>query len=325
MALDVVALETLRGDVPKKGEPQELYDQALSLFNAGDIGRSLGCLYALRQAVAGKPELSALRQKAQMHFAIVAGNLGRFNLSKSLVEQLLREPLPRPMLLRAFVQLARAWEKLGVQELALAMLARAEAFAKDAGPGEAAWVSHQRAITELARGQYLPAKDYLAAARKLYKAAGNQDGVLKADVTLVRLHLLQGEAKQALKVAQQVARLAAGRKGRGPETTVLLGHAQLASRLVDEAISTLRTALGEAVTEDSPSARYLAHHYLAKAYLEAGDRGRAAAEQNAADQFRKFVDYTPDPVVFEGGQADAVTADRLPPRQRRPRRGASPR
>jgi Tfp pilus assembly protein PilF len=92
-----------------------------------------------------------------------------------------------------------------------------------------------------------------------------------------------------------------------PEAAVLLGLAHLAAREFDNALIALRTALAEAVSMDSTTARFLAHHYLAQAYGETGDKERAQAEQAAADQFRKYIDFVPDPVVFEGGGPRAGT------------------
>src|SRR5678816_2509164 len=42
VALDVVSMETLRIQTPKKAEPQTLYDECLRLWKAGQIGQALG-------------------------------------------------------------------------------------------------------------------------------------------------------------------------------------------------------------------------------------------------------------------------------------------
>lgn len=323
MALDVVAVETLRGDSPKKGEPQELYDQAVRFWKAGETGRALASMHALREAVADKPQHKALRQKAQLHFAVVVAGLGRFNLSKYLIEQLLREPLPAPTLLRAFVQLAHCWQRLGVQELALAMLARATTFAKDAGPAEAAFVAHEYGLIEMERNDFAAAREHLREARKLYKAAKDDFRLFKVDMTLARADLLAGEAKQALPLAQQLAKNADAHPAMRPSAIVLLGHAQLASRQIEPAIATLRSGLSAAVAADDSCGRYIAHHYLSLAYEEAGDHARAAMERHAADQFKRGLDFTPDKLVFQGGKAAAVPAERAVAKKRRARRATA--
>jgi len=321
MALEVVSMETLRIQPPKKAEPQTLYDEGLRLWKGGQIGQALGHLYALREAVAGKPQFDELRRKAQLQFAIVAGGLGRYSLARHLLEQLLREALPPAMLLRVFVQLATCWDRLGVHELALAMLGRAETFNADAEPGEAAWLAQARALIELARGNHSEARNRIKQARELYRQAKDDRGVFKTDVTLIRIHLALGEARQAIRLATQVSETAALYPALQPGARVLLGHAQLAGHQVEDAIATLRKGLGEAIAADIASARYLAHHYLAAAYTEAGDRERAAMEQHAAEQFKQYVDNQPDPLVFEGGTSDGRAVDRIPQRKHRQRSG----
>ncbi|HEX5042889.1 MAG TPA: hypothetical protein VFV75_08275 [Candidatus Polarisedimenticolaceae bacterium] len=321
MALDVVSMETLRAEIPKKAEPQALYEEALRLWRAGQIGQALGHMYALREAVAGKPQFDELRRKAQLHFALVAANLGRFSLSRYLLEQLLREPLGPAMLLRVFVQLAGCWNRLGVHELALAMLGRAETFGAHVEPGEAAWLAHERALIELSRRNYAEARNSLKRARDLYRQAKDDRGVFKADVTLARIHLALGEARQAIRLANQVVEAAAMYPALQPGARVLLGQAQLAGRQSEEAIATLRVALSEAVAADNASARYLAHHYLSMAFSLVGDTERADVERHAAEQFQRYVDHEPDPLVFEGGTAESRAVDRVVPRKNRPRRG----
>jgi transcriptional regulator with XRE-family HTH domain len=53
LALDVVALETLRGEAPDGREPEALYEDAVRFWNAGQTGKALGAMYALRKAVTG--------------------------------------------------------------------------------------------------------------------------------------------------------------------------------------------------------------------------------------------------------------------------------
>jgi tetratricopeptide (TPR) repeat protein len=299
VALDVVALESMRGETPEATDPEALYAEAVRLWNARQIGKALGAMYALRQAVTGRPELDGLRQKAQLHLAIVVANLGRFNLSKCLMESLLRERLPDAIRLRCFVQLATAWVRLGNHELAAAMLARAESLAVDAGPLEAGWVAHEHGLIELAIGNHDAAEGFLQRARALYLSGRDDRGAFKVDLSRVRVHLARGEAAAALVLGQDLlSRVPVGFQG---SVLILIGQAQLAGGAVDEAIATLRRVLQEAESGDAPT-RYLAHHFLALAHAEAGDTTRAAAERAAAQQARGAVDFTPDPLVFAHGE-----------------------
>jgi hypothetical protein len=140
----------------------------------------------------------------------------------------------------------------------------------------------------------------------------------------VRVLLAAGQASSAIRAAQQLVETVSelGFERFKAEATVLLGHAHLAGRQIDKALVTLRTALAEAVSSDSVSARFLAHHYLAQAYSAAGDAERGRAEESAAQQFRKYIDFNPDPVVFEGGQDHGTPArSEVGVRKRRQRRG----
>ncbi|HEX5043255.1 MAG TPA: helix-turn-helix transcriptional regulator [Candidatus Polarisedimenticolaceae bacterium] len=298
VALDVVALETLRGEKPEATDPEALYAEAVRLWNARQIGKALGAMYALRQAVTGRPELDGLRQKAQLHLAVVVANLGRFNLSKCLIETLLRERLPDPIRLRCFVQLASAWMRLGNHELAAAMLARAEMLVSGAGPQEAGWVAQEHGLIDLAMGNHEAAARFFDRARDLFAAAGDVRGMFKVGLSRVRVHLARGEADAALALAQEL--LAGALPGFQAPVRILVGQAQLAAGAVQEAIATLGRAIEEADAGDAPT-RYLGHHYMALAHAAAGDAAAAAAERNAARQARGALDFTPDPLVFASG------------------------
>ena len=324
MALDVVALETLRGEMPKKADPHELYEEGVRQWKSGNASRAVAALYALREAAGSDPRFVEIRQRGQLQLAIVAGGLGRLQMSKHVIEELLKEPLPNPLVLRSLIQLAVCWERLGVHELALAVLARAETHAANTSPQELAWFAQERGLIELSLGQHAQAQQHLEQARKLYKGAGDEEGVAKTSFSLVRVLLAAGQASSAIRAAQQLVETVSepGFERFKAEATVLLGHAHLASRQIDKALVTLRTALAEAVSSDSVSARFLAHHYLAHAYNEAGDAERGRAEESAAQQFRKYIDFNPDPVVFEGGRDHGTPArSEVGVRKRRQRQG----
>ncbi len=315
-ALDMIALETIRGPLPKGKDPELLYEAAIRLQKEGDNAQALSHLYALKDIVGRDPKRTELRQKAQLHFAVVLGALGRYHLSKQVIEGLLQERPAGPIVLRCLIQVATCWNQLGVPELALAALGRAEVQATHASAQERAWVAQERGLIELSLGNHDEAQRHLERARKLYKDADDELGAAKASFSLVRVLLASGHAKAAARAAQQLVQ-AMGTKATQklrPEATVLLGLAHLSGRDFGDALTALRTALAEAVSVDSPTARFLAHHYLAIVYGEIGDKDRAQHEQSAADQFRKYMEFAPDPVVYEGGKQR--------PTGKRPRRPA---
>jgi tetratricopeptide (TPR) repeat protein len=308
-ALDAVAVETMRGPLPKSADPETLYESAVRLRKEGDNAQALAHLYAVKDLLSRDPRRAELRQKAQFQFALVVAGLGRHQLSKHLVEELLAQRPPAPMALRCLIQLGSCWERLGVLELALAALGRAEIHAAAAGPHERACVTQERGLIELSLGNREESQRLLEQARRLFKEAGDEQGAAKTSFSMVRVLLSGGQAKAAIRAAHQLVQ-GMGTKATQrlrPEAAVLLGLAHLAAREFDNALIALRTALAEAVSMDSTTARFLAHHYLAQAYGETGDKERAQAEQAAADQFRKYIDFVPDPVVFEGGGPRAGT------------------
>ena len=176
-------------------------------------------------------------------------------------------------------------------------------------------MAQERGLIELSLGSHEEAQRQCEHARKLYKDAGDEQGTAKASFSLVRVLLASGQAQAAVRAAHQLVQ-AMGTKATQrmrPEATVLLGLAHLGGRDFENALASLRGALAEAVSMDSPTARFLAHHDLAIAYGETGDKERTQAEQSAADQFRKYMEFDPDPVVFEGGKQRGRAAKR--PRQ----------
>ena len=57
-----------------------------------------------------------------------------------------------------------------------------------------------------------------------------------------------------------------------------------------QAVSALRTALGEFTRTGDPHGRFLAHYWLSIAYDDLGDRERARFEAQSAAHFSGFVD-----------------------------------
>jgi tetratricopeptide (TPR) repeat protein len=297
LALDLVAVEPVPGDRPPGTSPEAWLGLARRQWNRGEIARALGTMYALRQAVEGRPGLLPLRQEAQLQFATAVADLGRLHLARHLLERLLREPLPRDLLLRSLLRLTACWERLGGRQVALALLARAEAHAPGGGPREEASLAHHRGLLDLAEGRLPAAGSHLAAAQRLYVKTGDAPGAAEATLGTIRVLTARGEAAAAGHAARRLATAASAPGLRRFRTgaRVLQGYAELAGGDVERAVLTLREALSAAVVEDNPGTRFLAHHYLARAYAKAGDRERAGAEEHQARQLARYVDFTPDP------------------------------
>ena len=293
-------------------------------WKGGSASRAVAALYALREAVGSDPRFVEIRQRGQLQLAIVAGGLGRLQMAKHVIEELLKEPLPIRFVLRSLIQLAVCWERLGVHELALAVLARAETHAANTSPQELAWFAQERGLIELSLGQHAQAQQHLEQARKLYKGAGDEEGVAKTSFSLVRVLLAAGQASSAIRAAQQLVETVSepGFERFKAEATVLLGHAHLASRQIDKALVTLRTALAEAVSSDSVSAPLPRPPLPGPRLQRSRRRGARAGRGERGPAVPEVHRLQPGSCGFRGGRDHGIPArSEVGVRKRRQRRG----
>jgi ATP/maltotriose-dependent transcriptional regulator MalT len=238
----------------------------------------------------------SFRQKGVVFFAVMAGSLGKYHLSLDLLGRLFLEGTDPSLLVPALVQAGVCWSQLGSGEVALAYLERAEKHvAADDSKGRA-WVFHLKASTLTKLGQGEEAKAALAQAIGAYRKAGDAFGEGTALAVRGSIFLSQGEFKGALDAARE-ARSHAEKHGFKRLVCLRMideGRALLHLGEVENSVSVLREALGEAVTEGDRHAEFHAHHALWKAYAARGQSDQAAVELAAAKSCVPFVDEASD-------------------------------
>ena len=121
---DLLDIEELTGPAPFERNPLKLRDQALASWRDGNISDALAGFIAFRQATSNRPSDSELRHEAIIDFSIAASSLGKPQLARQMLDDVLVEgPAPR-LLVSVLVQLSVVWQSLGSTEGALAFLER---------------------------------------------------------------------------------------------------------------------------------------------------------------------------------------------------------
>ena len=292
MVGDLLELEETANALPRERNPEILYREGVRLWKEGSIRPALGHLFALRHLIGRNPSERLARQKALVSFSIVASSLGKVQLARLIVDELLLEPPEPELLVSVLIQAALCWHWMGSGEAALAFLARAEDHLGAEEVRERAWVFHERASVFVDQGQFGRAEEALEQALAAYERCGDLYGAGRALGVRARLRLEQKDGNGALEAAR-TARADAARNG----------HSRLERlRRIDEArahfllgqwdagLSHLSGALAESLSADDTVAQFYCHFHLWKAYLARGDAARSGLELHAAFHFEKFVD-----------------------------------
>jgi len=319
---DMVEIEDLAGTLPRTQDAKRLYDEGLSHWKRGELGKGIAHLIALQKLLRDKPRERLFRQKATISLAIMASSLGKHHLSLDLLGKLLREPPEESLLTSVLVQAGGCWNRLGSGEAALAFLERAEKHLKPGSHQERAWVFHEKASTFTALGRFKEAAETLERALAAYRKAEEPYGESRALAVRARILLQQGDTRAALHATRQ-ARRHAERQGftrLGILRRIDEAHAHLLLGDAAESISLLRGALAEAVTDGDRHGEFHAHHGLWKAHTALGQKDQAAFELGSARHYVRFVDDASDEAreVREAPQVRSATSSE----QRKAKRGA---
>lgn len=313
-AADVLDLEAMADERPAPAPPEVLGRRGVEYIKAGDLRKGLAHLFALRTGEEQSKADRSARQKALLAMAVAAGGLGRYELSRHIVEGLLREPPEPDLISRCLVQAAVCWRHLGSAEACLAFLLRAEERTEGpAGSQERAFVLHEKAQALLDLSDLKGAEGALRAALRCYRRAKDAYGECRAMGVRAEIRLAAGQWAEALRVARR-GRAHAERHGfRRVRVLRLLdeGRALAGSGDTEAAIDLFREALSGAIRIGDDVARFYAHYHLWKAHERAGDPSRAAVELEEAAYYGKLLDDV-SPEVRE-----VRSAGRPPARRRR--------
>jgi tetratricopeptide (TPR) repeat protein len=315
LASELLDLEAAGTPIPAKADPEALYRSAVEAYKKGDISAAAGALFTLRWKVEPATVSAELQADSRLFFSSVAASIGRYKLAKTLVEEVLSHPGSEDLRARALVQFARCSSRLGMQDVALGALGRAEALLTGVSvPRSHALVHHEKALVLLEIGDKTAARESIQRAIKGYQAAEDTYAEAKAWLGLGRIEIALGKADEGLKSASKAVAIASanGYERIALESRTQVGRAYLALGKLEQAIKEFREQLAGAVRVGNTTARYFAHAHLAEAYRAAGEHRLAAAEQSAAQQFSGFVEVEAEetPIQKRGDVNGASTRSR---------------
>jgi tetratricopeptide (TPR) repeat protein len=307
VAGELLDMEEFAGEWPAETAPEKLYEDGLNHWKAGNIRQGLAHLLALRAHPPKNTASTEERQKWLLTLAVIIGSLGRYRLSRQIVDELILAPPHPNLVVRVFVQAAVCWHWLGSNEAALGFLTRAEAHVGRDDHKERAWVFHERASTLASLGQFDEANGALEQALAEYRTAGNDYGESRALAVRVRLASDRGDWRAALEAAtaaHEHARLHDFGRLRTMRT-IDIGRAHVALGDRHEGVTALNLALSAAITTDDHVCRFYAHYYLWQAHLDRDDLERAEIELKNARYYVRFVDdQSPETVEIRDSRAE---------------------
>ena len=317
MAAELLDLEQWSDEHVRQLEPDVLQAEGLTHWKKGDLKRALAYLYSVRESASEDAKDRQERQKTLLSFAVAAGALGKYHLSRQIADDLLVEPPHSTLLVPVLLQLGVCWLRLGSQEAALAFLERAERHVRPKDLQHRAWILHQKAATLAAADEVDAAEEELTKAIQAYRKAGDAQGENRALGVRIKLQRKRGRHAEALKGAAAARNHA---ETHGFERLTVLRRLDEGRAHVDlgdptTGIPMLREALASAISQKDQMAEFRAHHSLWKAYQAAGDKERAELELKAALYFVRFVDESTEEVA-------EIRAVQSAPTGRRARRSA---
>lgn len=299
MAAELLDLEHWSDEHVRQLDPEVLQAEGLTHWKKGDLKKALGYLYSVRERASEDAKHKQERQKTLLSFAVAAGALGKYHLSRQIADDLLVEPPHPALLVPVLLQLGVCWLRLGSQEAALAFLERAERHVRPKDLQHRAWILHQKAATLAAADEIEAAEAELAKALQAYRKASDAQGENRALGVRVKLLRKQGRHAEGLKAATAARHHA---ESHGFDHLTVLRRLDEGRAHVDlgdpaNGIPMLREALASAISQKDQMAEFRAHHALWKAYGAALDRERAELELKAALYFVRFVDESTEEVA----------------------------
>jgi transcriptional regulator with XRE-family HTH domain len=297
VAAELLDLEAYVGDLSVPDTAQALYTEGVAHWRRGNLREALAHVFALKAQIARDPGERLLRQKALLFFSVAVGGVGKFNLARRIVEDLLLEGLEPSLRVPILVQAATCWHSLGSAEAALAFLARAEGYLEEGDHANRAWVHHLRASVLLAAGGFEKVPAALRAALDAYRAAGDMAGEVKLVALQFRLLFERGDHRKALEVARG-GREAAEQHGYARQRTMRRleeGRALLALGQSEAGFTALTDALSQGIATGDSALQFYGHFHLWKAHVARGASAAAELDLRACQYHLRSVDeITPE-------------------------------
>jgi tetratricopeptide (TPR) repeat protein len=284
IAADLAELERRADESPAaSADIATLRAEAQSYWKEGNVGQTLSRIFAILLWTERHPDERKDRQHALQFSAVVARQLGRIRLAKRIVDELLCQPLDRPLLADVLVLAAALWARSGSREVAIALLSRASEVIDPADHRRGAMVRHQRSKLEMELGNLERAERLLEEALALYRVCGDTLNESRARLLGVTLRRKLGRADTLPWAREVVAFAEANDHGLVKASAYIeLGRGLLDAGRPEEAAEEIRRGLASAVVLEAPNAEYHAHALLAEVHERMGDLPRARAERERA-------------------------------------------
>jgi len=292
LVANLIEMEELSGAVPATRDPEVLRRDGLDHWKKGDIGRALAHLMALRELAPTDIALRWKKQEALLDFSMAAAGLGRLQLAREILSELLCEPPDPSLVTRVLLQAATVWSRSGAPDAAMGFLREADARADRSDAATMAWLNHAHARALVDRGRLRDAESRLEKAITGYRSVKDTYGEARARLLRVRLAESRNDTTDGLRLAQEAREYAArhGHRALAGMALVRRGYLYVHAGKNALAVKTLRTALAEFARMGDPHGRFLAHYWLSVAYDRSGDADRALFEAQSAKHFSGFVD-----------------------------------
>jgi len=297
LVANLIEMEELSGAVPATRDPEVLRRDGLNHWKKGDIGRALAHLMALRELAPTDEALRWKKQEALLDFSMAAAGLGRLQLAREILSELLCEPPDPSLVTRVLLQAATVWSRSGAPDAAMGFLREAEVRADRSDAATMAWLHHAHARALVDRGRLKDAESRLDKAVAGYRSVKDTYGEARARLLRVRLAEARNDTASAVRLAQEAREFAArhGHRALAGMALVRRGYLYVHAGKNALAVKTLRTALAEFARLGDPHGRFLAHYWLSVAYDRSGDADRALFEAQSAKHFSGFVDKRSGP------------------------------
>ena len=289
VAGDVLDLEKGRPGGADQRSAAVLLDDAVEAWKHGDVREAMAVVAGLR----ARTDMSVLdRQSTLLHFAILAGSLGRYQVSRDVIDDLLLEPPEPELRVRVLVQAAVCWHRRGCGDAALAFLGRAEQILDPNDYLQLAYITHEKASTLTTMEELDRAEGELARALAAYSKAGNLYGEGGAQGVGIRIAMCRKDYELAEKLAKNSLDHARRHK---LDRLIYLRLIDYGKTLVElnrlpETHACLDEALALALLKQDHPAQFFVYHARWRARLAEGNSERAQLELAAAQYALRYVD-----------------------------------